>query len=359
MSSFSCDVVRLEIEPHPDADALDLARIGDYRAVVAKGMFKSGDLAVYIPEASVLPESVIEKLGLVGRLAGSNKNRVKAIKLRGVLSQGLVYPIKNNLLELPDGKTIQVKVGDDVSAKLGIKKYEPEIPVAMAGEVFNIGTENTLTFDVENIKKFPDLFNEGECVEITEKIHGSFCGLVILPPNTALNFSENLVSGRIAVFSKGLGAKGFALKNNDHNKNNIYLRVVEKMSESLLKTFGHSENSVYVLGEVFGKGVQDLSYGGSLSFRWFDIATKEHGQFVWNPESLVTKMTKIAEKTPVLYVGPFSKAVVEELTSGKESVSGSEVHIREGVVIRAIGDRKILKSVSEEYLLRKGGTEFN
>ena len=109
----------------------------------------------------------------------------------------------------------------------------------------------------------------------------------------------------------------------------------------------------------FGKGVQDLSYGGSLSFRWFDIATKEHGQFVWNPESLVTKMTKIAEKTPVLYVGPFSKAVVEELTSGKESVSGSEVHMREGVVIRAIGDRKILKSVSEECLLRKGGTEFN
>lgn len=169
MSSFSCDVVKLDIEPHPDADALDLARIGDYRAVVAKGMFKSGDMAVYIPEASVLPGPVIEKLGLVGRLAGSNKNRVKAIKLRGVLSQGLVYPIKNNLLELPDGKTIQVKVGDDVSAELGIKKYEPEIPVAMAGEVFNLGTENTLAFDVENIKKFPDFFNEGECVEITEK----------------------------------------------------------------------------------------------------------------------------------------------------------------------------------------------
>ncbi len=106
MSSLSCDVVKLDIEPHPDADALDLARIGDYRAVVAKGMFKSGDMAVYIPEASVLPGPVIEKLGLVGRLAGSNKNRVKAIKLRGVLSQGLVYPIKNNTLELPDGNTI-------------------------------------------------------------------------------------------------------------------------------------------------------------------------------------------------------------------------------------------------------------
>ena len=359
MSTFSCDVVQLEIEKHPDADSLELAKIGDYRAVVPKNMFHSGDLGVYIPEGAVLPDPVIEKLGLTGKLSGRNKNRVKAIKLRGVLSQGLVYPIKDDTLDLPDGKTVPVKLGDDVSSELGIKKYVPEIPEGMNGVIFNFEIENALSFDVEDLKKYPDLFREGESVEITEKIHGSFCGLIIFPPDMALAFSNNLVSGRIAVFSKEIGSKGLAFMNNDLNRKNVYLRAIRPLADNLLKSFGNSEKPVYVIGEVFGKGVQDLTYGKDLSFRWFDIAIKEHGQFVWNQGSLVAKMTNIAEKTPVLYVGPFSKTLVENLTNGKESVSGSGVHMREGVVIRSLESRKMLKSVSEDYLLRKGGTEFN
>ena len=59
-----------------------------------KGVYKTGDLGVYIPEQAVLPEWVISRLGLEGRLAGKAQNRVKAIKLRGVLSQGLIYPVE-------------------------------------------------------------------------------------------------------------------------------------------------------------------------------------------------------------------------------------------------------------------------
>lgn len=57
---------------------------------------------------------------------------------------------------------------------------------------------------------------------------------------------------------------------------------------------------------------------------------------------------------------------MEEFTSGKETISGNETNIREGIVIKPIFERVdfslgrvVLKSVSEEYLLRKGGTEFN
>ena len=77
------------MKEHPNADALEIAQIEDYMSLVQKGVYHTGDLVVYLPEASVVPQDVIEELGLEGRLAGKTKNRVKAIKLRGVLSQGL------------------------------------------------------------------------------------------------------------------------------------------------------------------------------------------------------------------------------------------------------------------------------
>ena len=91
MAVFESKVHALKVEPHPNADRLELAAVGGFRCVVQKGAFKNGDLAAYIPEAAVCPEWLIKELGLEGRLAGSKHNRVKAVKLRGALSQGLVY----------------------------------------------------------------------------------------------------------------------------------------------------------------------------------------------------------------------------------------------------------------------------
>ena len=93
MATFAATVERLTIEPHHNADALELAVVGNYRAIVRKGQFQTGDLGVYIPEQSLVPDWLIKKLGLEGRLAGKQQNRVKAIKLRGVLSQGLIVPL--------------------------------------------------------------------------------------------------------------------------------------------------------------------------------------------------------------------------------------------------------------------------
>lgn len=90
MSTLRVTAELLTVHEHPNADALELAQVGLYRAVVAKGAYRSGDAAVYIPEQSVLPAALIEELGLTGRLAGGESNRVKAVRLRGELSQGIV-----------------------------------------------------------------------------------------------------------------------------------------------------------------------------------------------------------------------------------------------------------------------------
>ena len=94
MSTFAVKIYPLTISAHPNADLLELAQVGDYLSVVAKGQFKTGDLGAYIPEGAIVPQAVLVKLNLVDKLAGTEKNRVKAVKLRGILSQGIVYPVQ-------------------------------------------------------------------------------------------------------------------------------------------------------------------------------------------------------------------------------------------------------------------------
>jgi len=161
MSTFSVTVERITVLEHPNADALELAQVGDYQAIVRKDQFKSGDLVAYIPEQAVVPQALLREMGLEGKLAGKAKNRVKAIRLRGILSQGLVYPARPEWQE-----------GADVANILGITKWEPPIPAHLSGEVFAAGQDRTLKYDIENFKRFPHILEEGEEVVFTEKLHG-------------------------------------------------------------------------------------------------------------------------------------------------------------------------------------------
>ncbi|MCA9692955.1 MAG: RNA ligase (ATP), partial [Myxococcales bacterium] len=187
MATFKVQTVRVLIEEHPNADALELARVGDYRSVVRKGQFKSGDLVAYIPEQAIVPAPLLEELGLTGRLAGKDKDRVKAIRLRGVLSQGLCYPARETWSE-----------GQDVGEELGLSKYEPPVPTHMAGNVYGAGPERCVRYDIENFQRYPEVLVAGEEVVFTEKIHGTWCQIGVMP--TALADAEH---GPLVVSSKG------------------------------------------------------------------------------------------------------------------------------------------------------------
>ena len=379
MATFEAKVYKLKIEEHPNADALELAVVGDYRSIVRKGQFKTGDLGVYIPEAAVCPDWLIRELGLEGRLAGKKHNRVKAVKLRGILSQGLIYPIDHSgkvptikfdasevTPSCPYG-ILPVKEGDDVTDLLGITKYEPPIPVHMAGEVFN-AFGKTVKYDIENIKRYPDVLEEGEQVLMTEKIHGTWCCFGYHP-----DVEHPIVT------SKGLSEKGLALKFNEANKNNLYIQAfndtIDATEDDIVtrarkkKMFGDLE-PFYILGEVFGKSIQDSGWYDKEQHRYrvFDIYVGQPGQGRYlAPHELGMACLMLGVVTvPVLYVGPFSKDVMEEHTNGLETVSGQELNIREGIVIKPLEERRdeelgrvILKNVSEAYLLRKDGKEYN
>ena len=355
MAEFEVKVYPLKIEEHPNADALELGVVGEYRSCIRKGDFEDGQLVAYIPENSVLPDSLIEEMGLTGRLAGKDKNRVKAVKLRKVLSQGLVYAM--------DG----VKEGDDVTEQLGVTKYEPPIPTSMRGQVKNVSGK-TLKYDIENIKKFPNVITEGEWVSITEKLHGTWA---------CFGFFEN----ELIVTSKGLSAQGLSFDMEaESNRGNLYVKMFRENAMAILDIIEEVKDryrvdTAYVLGEIYGKGVQDLDYGVEKpELRVFDIyaGRPNLGEFLGpdeikdlcdNADPVGIDLIRVS-MVPELYRGEFYPEVLEEHTKGQTTLRGN--HTREGVVIRVVPEttdyelgRVILKSVSEKYLLRKGATEYN
>lgn len=368
MSEFVVRVVPItRIDPHLDADRIELAVIGEFRSVVVKGRFKTGDLVAYIPEASLVPGALLNEMNLVGKLAGSQKNRVKAMRFRGQLSQGICYPTRPGWV-----------AGQDVTDELGITKYVPPIPVHLSGQVSNVGGRNTIRYDIENWKRYPTVLQTGEQVVFTEKIHGTFTGIGVLPEC----MDEH---GDVVVFSKGIGAAGLAFKDVPENIHNLYIRVSRhfRLPERIRAdvVFGpilRSRQPVFVLGEIFG--VQDLKYGAStkqdqtMGFRVFDIFTGYQsdmtGRFLDDAELETACVRLGVPRVPIIWRGPFSRETMLLFTNGQETVSGKTLHVREGIVMRPVIERKDstlplggrvqLKSISEDYLLRKGleTTEF-
>ncbi|MFG2252229.1 RNA ligase (ATP) [Streptomyces mirabilis] len=354
MSTLRVTAEVLTVHEHPNADALELAQVGLYRAVVAKGAYRTGESAVYIPKQSVLPTTLIEELGLTGRLAGSGSDRVKAVRLRGELSQGIVCRPK----ALADVDLARAPAdGTDFAEAIGIVKWVPPIPPTMNGDVES-APDLLPWVDIENIQRYPDIFTPGENIVLTEKLHGSACLLTYLADQD-----------RVHVSSKGFGAKSLALKEDSRN---LYWRAVHAhgvaaAAARLAERLG--ARRVGIFGEVYGAGVQDLSYGAdgrreSLGHAVFDVSAEVAGEVRWldAAELLDGELPLV----PRLYEGPYDIDRVLEFASGRETVSGHALHLREGVVIRpaveryspVTGGRAIAKAVSPAYLTRKGGTEY-
>ncbi len=346
MATFAVEVLPLrDVEPHPNADRLDLAVVGNYRIIIPKGRYHAGDLVAYIPEAALLPDWLIDELGVRDYLAGPQKNRVRATKLRGALSQGLVYPAREGW-----------QAGQDVAAELSITKWEPEIPLGMAGNP-KPGPEWWQGYDVEAYNRYPDLLIAGETVYVTEKIHGT-CGI----------FGAG--DGGHYVSSKGFSDRHLVL---ERDETNLYWKaaISYNIHQAIEAEWG-TARPVQVFAEVYGahtpngKRIQDLAYNPALGLRIavFDIMVD--GEFLPYAEALAAAARLGLPFVPLLYHGPFERAPIFALAEGMETASGGTANIREGIVIRPeqprdsleIG-RVVLKYVGAAYLTRKGDvTEY-
>lgn len=369
MSTFRVAALPLDsVEDHPRADRLSICRVRGFSAVVAKNpdgshRFARGDKILYVPEGAVLPIPLLrdhgywnDKLG-TGRLAGPEGNRVTAIELRGILSQGLVW----------EAPTPDAKFGECFAERLGITKYVPEIPPSLLGRVA-VCMPAKMLYDIESFLAYPNLFVEGEKVVFTEKVHG-VCAQVSRIPR--LGDPQMFAGGDVVITSKGLGDQGFVFKNAPENADNPYVRTVLgiDLPERLLRWAERNAptEKVTVVSEIFGRGIQDLHYGAAEpTIRGFDVRV---GRTWLDEDEKAAALNDLGlPRVPVLYRGGFDRKLADELRSGRTTLDGD--NIREGIVITAVGSqekrmtdmetfiRPILKYHSPAYLTRKGGTEY-
>jgi RNA ligase (TIGR02306 family) len=377
MSAFTVQVTTIDrVEAHPDADAIEIAMLGGYRSIVRKADgFSAGSPVVYIPQASLLPEYLLRRLELwddtlgQGLLGGPSFNRVSPKRLRGVFSQGICMKAElvgdyRVSVEGPDGSII-ASFGDDLAEVLGIEKWVPVIPAELVGDVFVVGQPLTVNFDIEDIKAYPKVISVGEEVEFREKLHGVFTGVSVIPSSEAL--PEAFGSDHnVIVYSKGLGAQGMAFADTVDNAKLPHVKATAALRAKLEEIAASEDLPLTVMGETFGPGVQDLHYGSQVQFRIFAACRGYRGdQKYLDADDLRALAGRLGvEMVPVLYRGPFSWEVLAEHTSGPTAMDAK--HIREGVVVTPVVEREdmhlgrvALKSVSEKYLLRKGGTEYS
>ncbi|MEU2363401.1 RNA ligase (ATP) [Streptomyces noursei] len=235
MSTLLVTVEELTVHEHPNTDALELAQVGLYRAVVAKGAYRTGEFAVYIPEQAVLPEALMAERGLTGKLAGAAANRVKAIRLRGELSQGIVCRPAGAVRGRP-GRRAQGRCG--LRCGTGDREVGSPVPISMSGEA-EPASDLLPWIDVENLKRYPAAFADGEPVAVAEKVHGTACCL-----------TYHAGDDRVQMTSKALGAQRLALV---EDPGNLYWRAVR----------GHRLHRVAAesAGELGGVTGRDLRRG--------------------------------------------------------------------------------------------------
>jgi RNA ligase (TIGR02306 family) len=230
MSNWKVSKEKISIfaHPKPDVENLVVGKVGNYQIVVQKGLYEDGEEVVFAPEKSILTGAIKEQFEKY--LVGSEKNRIKSIRLQGEISCGVIVP-KHLVPNLES-----IEIGEDISELLGITKYEPPIPKQLMGKVATFNMPHIGSHDCEHAAVYANDLVNGERVIITEKVHGS---QFILAHNIETN--ETLVS------SKGLLKSGLSIQEDDVN---VYWMAArnDQVVEKIKRNF--DSGVVQVFGEV-------------------------------------------------------------------------------------------------------------
>jgi RNA ligase (TIGR02306 family) len=310
-----------KLEPIEGADSIERATIKGWQCVVRKGVFQVGDGCVYFEVDSLLPASpeyeFLRKSSYNIRLNG---HRIRTIKLRGQISQGLVLQFSEIPILAARPKTDVWDVGVDVTELLGVRKYEPEIHPSLMGDVKGAFPGFIPKTDEERIQNAPGVLTRypDKLFVITEKVDGTSSTFYV-------NEGEFGVCGR-----------NWELKDTEKN---TYWEVARKLNiENRLRNFG---KNIAIQGEICGPGIQKNKYALSEfklfvyhvfdinSYRYFDheelMKFCKNMSFDMVPEVEVN--FNLAEKLPTV------EAAVS-FSNAKSLLN--PLSMREGIVIKSM-----------------------
>lgn len=325
------------LDPIEGADAIERATVLGWQLVVKKGDYQVGDLAVYCEIDSIMPErpefEFLKPRGM----------RIKTIRLRGQISQGICFPLSI----LPEG--FEIKEDADCTAAVGVTKYEPPIPAYLSGTVKGKFPWFIPKTDETRVQVLQDVLDKykGEKCYVTEKVDGSSVTYY-------LNNNEF-----------GVASRNLELLEDDENS--LWKVARELDIENKLRSLG---KNMALQGELIGEGIQSnvLRLRGQTIavFNAFEIDTAKYLNYYELKQLLETLQLPMVPVVATDYILENNiEAIIRRATI--KSLLCPDVWA-EGIVIRPLreitdvgltdnnlhNNRVSFKAINHEYLLKYG-----
>lgn len=351
-----------EIRPIEGADAIETAIVDGWAVVTAKtNGYRINDKVIYVEIDSWVPNEIAPFLTKEGKepseYNGVKGERLRTVKLRGQVSQGLLLPldiIKPYLTDewLPGGYVVMTngeeirlwETGTDLTGILGIQKWEAPIPANMSGKVAGAFPSDLIPkTDQERVQNLADEVFEyiGMTFDVTEKLEGtSFTAVRDRHPD-----------GGVRVCSRNLELV--------ETEDNLYWQVARKFG--IIEFLENLEGVWGIQGEIVGPGVQKNYYG-----------LKEVDFFVYNIRNVYTgkvlnweQSKNFLEGSGLKMVPLIGRVMIPSMEKGKlvdwlvNQADGQSIlnasKRREGLVWRSPETSKSFKTISNSYLIKNDG----
>ena len=343
-----------EVFPIEGADKIEAVRIDGWMCVVSKGEFAPGDLCVYfeidsfIPVGEAYPHFEFLRPRAI-KWNGKEGCRIRTIRLRGQISQGIAMPLKAFKNGDPNFEVTQaaIREGDDVTTALGIEKWEAPIPAQLGGQVkggLPAGIPKTDQERVQNMgRELSKLRVKSQKTEfeVTVKLDGSSMTAYLLKDRTF-----------------GICSRNYDLVRDENNSFWAYaIRAgLEEKLNRMADDFGPGFHGLALQGELIGPGIQgNKDKLTATQFYVFDIYTISGPEQGYYRPVDRRRLCRVYDLPHVPLVGIIGLLQLPELESFKALSKGDSLTPgvpREGVVFKCEHNPQIhFKCINDEWLL--------
>jgi RNA ligase (TIGR02306 family) len=332
------------VEPIPAADTIEKIRVLGWWVVSKKGEHKPGDKLVYCEIDSLLPERPEFEFLRASSFKLAHDDipagfRIKTVKLRGQVSQGICFPLS---ILPPDAPTEE---GADVTEWLGVRKWEPPLPIGMGGKVkggfpgFLPKTDETRVQVLESVLQR----HRGKMFYVTEKLDGT-------------SFTAFLRESEFGVCSRNLWM-------DEADETNILVRLARRhrLEEKLREVRERRGHDLAVQAEVIGPGIQKNKYElNEVTLRVFSAINIGTYKLLDHSTSLEVVRDLGLEPVPQLGTLVLDHSIDDLVALAKGTSVLNPKSQREGVVLRPlseeydedIGGRLSFKAINPSFLLK-------
>lgn len=327
------------LEPIEGADRIEIAVVDGWHVIAKKGEYQVGDLAIYLEIDSWVPTEVAPFLTKEGKepkeYKGVKGERLRSMKMRGQLSQGLLLPFP---FTRPDGVVLSAASEDaDVTGMLGILKWEKEIPAQLRGRVKGNFPAELRKTDQERVQNAKRILQVEDSWEVTIKLDGSSMTCFID------------AEGNFSVCSRNLQLI--------ETEGNAFWETARRQDlEGKLRAMCAAHGGrLAIQGELIGPGIQGNQEAfDETHFFLFDIFDIAKGQYLLPEDRWALANQVELPRVPVVLICPSTPSVEQALTIAERPSLNAKV-LAEGVVFKSMTRPNVsFKAVSNAWLLKKG-----